>query len=754
MDAHIFGIRHHGPGSARNLVTELRALSPQAVLIEGPPDANALIPYAASRGMKPPVALMVYDPTDFSQASYFPFAQFSPEWQALLYALKRDVPVSFIDLPVGLQSEWQGLPSKQMMLDIESHCEEDAGIRLDPLGYLARMAGHHDGEQWWEETFERWERMDGVFPLILELMTSLREEISGERGETQLREAYMRKSLRKAARDGHERVAVVCGAWHAPALANWKDISEKEDNAVLKGLKKKKTTAAWIPWSYGQLSRQTGYGAGVISPAWYHLLYAHRDELAIRWMTQAARLFREEGNEISSAHVIEATRLAETLAALRNRREPGLGELRDATRSVFCHGDDKWHSLIQERLVIGDHIGSIGKSVPKVPLQKDIEKRIRKARLSAFWEKKVLTTKNLDLRKESHLQTSYFLHSLALLGISWAKKGWTSSEALGSFHENWKLSWHPTHALRVAEAAVYGGTVEEACTNYAYQLADQAESLEALSQLIDNVLKADISTPVPYLSERLQSVAAQTHDVWMLMESLPPLLRSTRYGSIRKLNVEAILGVLDQILPRIFIGLPTAGMALSEQKSRDFLDLVTQTNHYLHLHQREADMSGWRQSLLALERQPNVHAYIRGGLCRLFFDRRLRTPEATAGIFEFVISPGQDYNDSALWLEGFLQKSGLLLIHHPMMWTMLDNWVESLSEQRFEEVLVLLRRAFSRIPQQERTKLMELVRYGHQKPGGKLSKTGSEDILVPVEVQKTIGFLLGNTAGADDQIAD
>jgi hypothetical protein len=36
----LFGIRHHGPGSARRLVEALDALEPVAVLIEGPADAS------------------------------------------------------------------------------------------------------------------------------------------------------------------------------------------------------------------------------------------------------------------------------------------------------------------------------------------------------------------------------------------------------------------------------------------------------------------------------------------------------------------------------------------------------------------------------------------------------------------------------------------------------------------------------------------------------------------------------------------
>src|SRR5579863_2163222 len=99
---HILGIRHHGPGSAALLRRALDALDPSAVLIEGPPEADGLIRYAGSIGMKPPVALMIYATANANAAHFFPFAEFSPEWQAIHWALKRHRPVRFIDWPAGI----------------------------------------------------------------------------------------------------------------------------------------------------------------------------------------------------------------------------------------------------------------------------------------------------------------------------------------------------------------------------------------------------------------------------------------------------------------------------------------------------------------------------------------------------------------------------------------------------------------------------------------------------------------------------
>jgi hypothetical protein len=49
------------------------------------------------------VALLCYQPDDPQRSVFYPFADFSPEWQAILYARKQNIHVRFMDLPAGNQ---------------------------------------------------------------------------------------------------------------------------------------------------------------------------------------------------------------------------------------------------------------------------------------------------------------------------------------------------------------------------------------------------------------------------------------------------------------------------------------------------------------------------------------------------------------------------------------------------------------------------------------------------------------------------
>ena len=188
---HLFGVRHHGPGCARSLLRALEALQPDCVLIEGPPEADALLTLATADGMEPPVALLLYAPEEPQRAAFYPFAEFSPEWQAMRHALQAGVPARFMDLPqahaLALDKEREGVEPKvvdrippdstEAVITPVNEREDEPALRHDPLGWLGQAAGYGGGEEWWEHTVEQ--RQDGA-----ELLTAIAEEMSAVRAET------------------------------------------------------------------------------------------------------------------------------------------------------------------------------------------------------------------------------------------------------------------------------------------------------------------------------------------------------------------------------------------------------------------------------------------------------------------------------------------------------------------------------------------------------------------------------------------
>jgi hypothetical protein len=100
MSVHVLGIRHHGPGSARNVKAFLERTRPDIILVEGPPEGDELLRWSAHSELKPPIAILAYRPDEPQRAVFYPFATFSPEWQAIHFGAHKNIPVRFMDLPL------------------------------------------------------------------------------------------------------------------------------------------------------------------------------------------------------------------------------------------------------------------------------------------------------------------------------------------------------------------------------------------------------------------------------------------------------------------------------------------------------------------------------------------------------------------------------------------------------------------------------------------------------------------------------
>jgi len=258
----ILGIRHHGPGSAALLRRALDVLDPVCVLVEGPPEGDELIQYIADPDLKPPVAMLLHASDEAGLAYFMPFAEFSPEWQSIHWALKHERLVRFIDWPAAISLALQ----KAAREDKESIPPQP---RADALDLLASAAGYEDGETFWNGLIEQHgasgQEAVSVFASIETAMTEARaqEGLSPQSPDEVLRnnqrEAFMRTNIRAALKEAEGNIAVVTGAWHVRGLRQ--ATKPADDRALIKDLPRLKIEATWVPWTDSRLSAFSGYGA-------------------------------------------------------------------------------------------------------------------------------------------------------------------------------------------------------------------------------------------------------------------------------------------------------------------------------------------------------------------------------------------------------------------------------------------------------------------------------------------------------------
>ncbi|MEV7104624.1 DUF5682 family protein [Streptomyces atroolivaceus] len=706
----LLGVRHHGPGSARAVLAALESVRPGAVLVEGPPEGDALLPLAAHSRMRPPVALLAHAVDDPGRAAFWPMADFSPEWVAIRWASAHGVPVRFVDLPaahsLALTEQREGGPGE--------------GRGMDPIGILAGTAGYDDPERWWEDVVEH--RATGgqpadpcaPFAALAEAMTALREAY-GDGGHPQdaVREACMRLQLRAARKEFGDDIAVVCGAWHVPALTARTTVAA--DRALLKGMPKVKTELTWVPWTHRRLARYSGYGAGIESPGWYGHLFAAPDRPVERWMTKVAGLLRDTDRTVSSADVIEAVRLAGTLAALRGRPAVGLDEATDAVRAVMCEGSDVPLALVRDRLVVGEILGEVPDTAPAVPLQRDLDRQQRTLRLRPEAEKREL---ELDLRKDTDAARSRLLHRLRLIGVHWGEPA-AGRGSTGTFREAWRLHWDPELFVRIAEAGVWGTTVLGAATARAEADAVSASSLAGVTALAEQCLLAGLTEALPVVMRALADRAALDADAGHLADALPALARSLRYGDVRATDTTALGEVAVGLAERVCVGLPPACTGLdadAAEEARRRMDGVHIAIGLLSTTVRAEGLpERWAGVLHKLSARDAVSGVIRGRATRLLLDDGRLAGSETARLMGLALSPAAAPAEAAAWIEGFVggaSGGGLLLVHDERLLGLVDTWLTGVPADTFADVLPLVRRTFSAYEPGVRRTLGELVRRG------------------------------------------
>ena len=767
----LFGIRHHGPGSARSLLGAFDEWQPTAVLVELPADCAPALVWVGHPDLHPPVALLGWVADRPGDAAFLPFADFSPEWCALRWGRDHDVELRAIDLPLSVTlarpehanaDDSDGTDDDASRLDAPVHDARPS----DPLAALAAAAGDPDPERWWEDVVEH--RGDGANPFaaVAEAMAVVRADALRPSSDEARREAYMRQAIRRATSDGFERIAVVCGAWHVPALAAPLGPAAA-DARLLRGLAKAKVGVSWVPWTYRRLSSAAhwstgdtpntgdtpstgdtdvpGYGAGVSSPAWYAHVFAHPGPEGLeRWFVHAARLLRRHDLPVSPDDLIAASRVAVALGTLRGRPRPGLPEALDAVDAVLAGiagsggtGRSSPMALIRDQLVVGDAIGTVPDDAPQVPLARDLAAQQRRARLTPESGVRAL---ELDVRTPSGRNRSVLLHRLRALRVPWGTMI-DSRGSSGTFRETWRLRWEPELTIRVIELAGYGTTVRAAAIHRLGERADSAGSLADLVAALSIGLLADLPEAVAPVVDRIAHQAAHDPDLAQVIDTLQPLATALRYGDVRSTDASALRAVFDGLVVRVLAGIHGASRSLDDDAAAVMVERLAATQAALALCDHPARAGTWPSVLAEVVRAADVNGLVRGRATRLLHDSGSWDGVQVERQLAQALSIGVAPAIGAAFVEGFLAGSGTVLVHDAELLTVIDGWVSTLRGDLFEAAMPLLRRTFGGFEAAERRQLGELLA-----AGGSAQPDPVDDSLDPQRAEaamRTVRQLLG-----------
>ena len=699
-----FGIRHFSPAGAYFVRKFLNENRPDVVLIEGPADFDFLMDDIVSKNLLPPFAIMAYTKEVPIETVLYPFAVYSPEYQAILWARENNKECHFFDL------------ESNIMLGLESKNEDEIISDAPDKIYDKEKTLDFDMESFWERVLEQSEDMNAYKSGSALFGESLRNEDEVSLRDI-IRESFMKRKIKEIIDSGidSEKIVAITGAFHTSAIQSLDGaMTDKEYDS----LKKKDSNITLMPYSYYRLSKRTGYGAGNTAPAYYELLwqgFIKNDKTyhERKYLSLLAKYMREHGGIVSSAQVIEATMLSRSIANLRGGSIPTLVDLKDA--GITCMGGGSFGEMAMgfAQSDIGTKIGVVPQESMKTSIQSDFLSRLKALKLEKYKEL-VATPLQLDLRenlrvksKESaflDLNRSFFLYRLVTLGIDFAKIE-RNRQDNATWAENWILQWTPEAEIQIVESVLKGDTIDEAV---AFVLGERLNNAISISEIAD-IIEAAFNCGIPKIVEgagrkldEMASGAVSIHEIAVTTSKLSDMIL---FGDIRNLDRKPLEPIVKRLCIRAALIL--AGESACDDMAAVILVEDIQSIHNVFVLHDFLDKDLWFDKLMEVSNRDDLNTKISGLATAILLDTG-KTDENTLRIeVARRLSAGMPAELGANWFAGLSIRNHYALIGRLTLWESLSEYMDSLDEEEFRRSLVFLRRAFVDYSSKEKDMIAE-----------------------------------------------
>jgi len=564
-----FPIRHHSPACAYHVQKAIEIYKPEIVLIEGPSDTDPLLPFMADS--HPPIAIYnSYQDKEGSHACYYPLQSFSPELVAIKTAAKKNIPIHFIDLPLG--SLVSDARTQEKEATTKSWYDDYYLQRSQYIQALCEKENCRSHNELWEKLFEMPALSLSTEQFIKNLLTFCYYSRVGYPAELQreeqniIREHYMAENILKHQKK-YTRILAITGGFHTAALM------ELTTTAKIQKIKPLEGNAYLIPYSYEECDQLSGYESGMPHPSYYHDLYSRMiageedffHTTTLTYIAKLAKALRKNKEPISLSEEAAAFSMGLGLASLRDKPQPGVYEYLDGVQSAFVKGElNLATSFIMKealKLLQGEKIGTVAATAPVPPIVVDFLATAKSFKMNTATT--ALKTITLDIvSKPRHRRQSIFLHRLAFLDNPYGKKtygpDYENRTGTKLIREKWEYTYtaHVTSAL--IEKSHMGGTIEDACTSVlAEQIKNHCHSSEDAADLLLKVGLMALIESVK-LIHLVQDNIGQDNSFISLANCFKSLVFLQGIEHILRLNqLASITQAKDEALSRIIPMIPT-----------------------------------------------------------------------------------------------------------------------------------------------------------------------------------------------------
>lgn len=736
-----FPVRHHSPTTARHVQAAIAARKPKVVFIEGPFEANDLIPFVTDAATAPPVAIYssyrdddnvlglnghVSPSPDIPArfAVWYPLTPYSPEYVAMKAAATIKAEVVFIDLPHYARVERHvptptGTQPPREAPNVAPN--EDRLITSSGFyKHLAEAGGFKSWDEAWDTLFENPDGTD--YEAFRKEMATFccaaraTADHAAEHAEgTVERERHFLKVIADtlAARKLKPQDAmVVCGGFHL-----FLDRNDKTPPPVCPD---GTVYATVVPYSYFRISEMSGYGAGNRAPQFYQTFYdlvasGRAKDIAMEHAIAVLRTMRKGGDPLSTADAISVTHHSGMLAGLRGRAYPTLDDISDALVTCCCKGNPREEGRkLREAMDlagVGNRIGKVTPKIGRLPIVNDFHTQIADLELGEVLGKEKRMSAKLDKRDSLAARRSAFLHRIVYLKVPFAAMAGTGGDFSGTlFREEWQLKWNPRTEPALIEQNLYGDTVESAALNRLREAMAEAgtNAGDTCARLLEAV---DMDMPDLVSAAEDACGAAIDLDASFVSQAtaMQYLGRLEQYAAFRGLRRDVIEELLRRSFDRACFALPNAANVPDEEQQGVVNALIGLSEFVLR------DGARYDRNLFAQAAQ-NAAAtsqvpFLRGAFLGLLCEIRVISPSVLASevsnlaraSVEVMVTAGD-------LLDGMLAASRTsLMLGADALVTAIDDLLKAAEWDPFLVMLPRLRAAVERLSNPQKDSLAATV---------------------------------------------
>ncbi len=760
-----FPVRHHSPICTYHLKKTIEKYRPDAILIEGPSNANNLIAGITHEESKPPLSIY-YTYTDSKKLldeekgkymCYYPMLKHSPEYFALKHGQEKGIHVEFIDLPYEeiLLASKDGNGMREKMKKQE-YTDDKYLQRGEFLNKVCKQGNTKDFHEFWEKYFEI-KGLDVPSEDFIEDMLAycymIRVGDDEERLEEEgciSRERYMAGKIHEA-RKKYNRILVVTGGFHTYGII--KMLKSNENFSLKKSTKVKEedSNAYIIPYSYEHSDALSGYASGMPYTAFYSKVWdeiqkhdrkinnVNEDcdfivekskivyENCVKYfIAKCSRTLRKDGEATSTDDGIQALVMALGLAALRDKKGCGVNEICEGVRSSFIKGEyselNNKPLEILRKCMVGNKVGVVTSTIDTPPIVKDFKDMCRKYKLKINTMEK--GEKILEIyKKELHKGISEFFHMMKYLDCEFCimTKGADriSGKDINIKRETWTYMWTPEVERSLIELSLYGGSIKEAAREMLRLEVENAKGhsgLAALSLVRSMIMgiKSNVYDIVERIFESIEDdgeflslVECANYMYFLLKDEVGEEIEDA-FKKLQKRAYEKAILMIDGIKD------------VSKFDEMIYIEGIKKLNFICS--ESICDEELFIDKLIDIAQRNDVQPTIEGAIMGVLYGwNRIEQIEIMEKINSYIKGSGEERRKCASFLKGIFSTGRDIVLMDRDMIDMLNDYVVGLDSYEFMEILPELRYAFSSFMPREINSIGQMV--------GNIYNKSSVDIL-------------------------